>query len=806
MKIITLFLLLHLSLLSFLSAEETTNTKIQKTTEQNEPEQLSFIKVSDIAENAVKISLKLKDIQESIKEEETDEIQELIKPYCDSLDVFLQSSNYQDITSQNVRELQKMQSELAIYSKQLKEWKKLLKSRIDIYDINRKFLKEYSALWNQTDLNAHKENAPKAILEHVTSVISSIEELKNNLKIKYDNTLTGSQLVTTKIATLIGIDTNLIKNEKLAKNKIFYQNQASFFELLGKNYFSIFKHINNINNTIIEKYHEIKEYFQTNPEIMLKFYIAIFFTSIFIAYFNYLYRKKILFVREESLHKKTFFFITKGFSTFSILLILIIIALFSEGPKSIVELQLILIILPVIRILQTIIDKSSYKYLYAFLALFVLFIINKNAINQDIESRTFLLLINILLFINIFFILRKKVLYLIKVNFVTKLGNYILALSLLLLFIALISNLIGAVLLSSRIVEGILIVIYASIIFYAIYTILTGYVVIILRRRISTASHMIEKYSKNIEKNVRMLIKIWMFSWWLLIVVRLIGLYPYIISLKDTILSLSWNISQTTISIQSIFDFLFILFITWVIARLTRIILEVEVFARFTLPRGVPTAILTTLNYVITIGGIIIALSSLGVSPQQFALAFGALGVGIGFGLRNIIANFVSGVIMVFERPVQIGDVIEVNKTMGSVQSIGARASTIKTFDGSEVIIPNADFIAKEITNWTLSDEHRRKVVNFKVAFGSDIEEVLKIMKDIALSHPDVLKDPEALATFQGFGEYYLEFKLYFWLSENLIVAHSDVSIGIYKALNNAGIEMPIQKADLKGFDSISLT
>ncbi len=307
---------------------------------------------------------------------------------------------------------------------------------------------------------------------------------------------------------------------------------------------------------------------------------------------------------------------------------------------------------------------------------------------------------------------------------------------------------------------------------------------------------MLDKYSRNIEKSTKFLIKSWMFLWWLLIVVKMLGIYPHLLMLKDKTLALSWTISQTTISVQSIFDFLFIVLVTWFLARFTRSLLEVELFARFKFPRGVPTAILTTLNYIIVISGTIIAFSSLGVTPQQFTLIFGALGVGIGFGLRNIIANFVSGIIMVFERPVQIGDVIEVDKTMGSVQSIGARASTLRTFDGSEVIIPNADFIAKEITNWTLSDERRRKMIEFKVAFGSDVELILKTMKDIAISHPDVLKDPEPLATFQGFGEYYLEFKIYFWLSENLIVAHSDISIGIYKALTEAGIEMPVQSTN----------
>ena len=176
---------------------------------------------------------------------------------------------------------------------------------------------------------------------------------------------------------------------------------------------------------------------------------------------------------------------------------------------------------------------------------------------------------------------------------------------------------------------------------------------------------------------------------------------------------------------------------------------------------------------------------------------FGALGVGIGFGLRNIIANFISGIIMVFERPIQIGDTIEIDNTLGSVQSIGARSSTLKTFDGSEVIIPNSDFISKEITNWTLSDKHRRKTVEFKVDLENDIDTILEIMQKVAESHKDVLKDPAPLASFKGFGEYYLEFKLYFWLAENLIVAQSEISIGIYKALRDAGIKMPVKKANI---------
>lgn len=269
----------------------------------------------------------------------------------------------------------------------------------------------------------------------------------------------------------------------------------------------------------------------------------------------------------------------------------------------------------------------------------------------ELESRILLLLINIVLFMTVGAIVLKKVLYMMYDNMASKIGNYLLLLSLLFLFVAGVANLYGSVLLSSHLIDGVLLSIYTSMVFYALYTILTGYVVIILRRRISTASNMLEKYSKRIEDTTRLLLKIWMFSWWFLIVVKVVGVHSYLVTFKNDILAFSWQVAETTISVQSVFDFILIVLETWVLARVTKTILEVEVFARFTFPRGMPTAILTISNYIIIISGTIIAFTSLGVSAQQFTLIFGALDVDIGFGLRNIIVNFVSGIIMVFERP-----------------------------------------------------------------------------------------------------------------------------------------------------------
>ena len=448
------------------------------------------------------------------------------------------------------------------------------------------------------------------------------------------------------------------------------------------------------------------------------------------------------------------------------------------------------------RIVLLVLHKRITPYLFIYFALLFLDLLERNSISNTLDDRLLIIAINLSMITLIVVFIKNKVIESLEVGFIKKLFYKSLPLMILLFTLSIVANVSGMVYLSERITHGLFIAIQSSIIFYALTIILSGYVIILIRRRIAMVSGLLNKYADNIERNVTLFIKIFMVLWWLKLLLRTLGFEGQFNSAITDMLALSWVIGTTTISVHSIVSFVFILLGTWILSRVVQMFLEVEVFSRVHFARGVPTAISTVSNYIIVISGLLIAISSLGVTTQQLALVFGALGVGIGFGLRNIIANFISGIIMVFERPIQIGDTIEVDNTMGKVLHIGTRASSIKTFDGSEVIVPNESFISSKIINWTLSDERRRKVLHIKVAFDSDIETVLEIMRSVALAHESVLKDPEPLPAFEGFGDYYLEFKLYYWLADNLIPAQSDVAIGVYKKLKEANIAtpMPIQE------------
>src|SRR5262249_42934582 len=158
-----------------------------------------------------------------------------------------------------------------------------------------------------------------------------------------------------------------------------------------------------------------------------------------------------------------------------------------------------------------------------------------------------------------------------------------------------------------------------------------------------------------------------------------------------------------------------------------RFVLEEDIYPRVTLPRGVPFALSTLLHYFILVFGFFVALGVLGVDFTKTTILAGAFGVGIGFGLQNVVNNFVSGLILLFERPVQVGDTVVIRDVSGEVQHIGIRSCIVRTADGAEVILPNAVLISDPVTNWTLSNRLRRITLAVGVGYDSDPARVIEL-------------------------------------------------------------------------------
>ncbi|TDI76043.1 MAG: mechanosensitive ion channel [Bacteroidetes bacterium] len=188
---------------------------------------------------------------------------------------------------------------------------------------------------------------------------------------------------------------------------------------------------------------------------------------------------------------------------------------------------------------------------------------------------------------------------------------------------------------------------------------------------------------------------------------------------------------------------------------------------------------------------------------ENIALLAGAFGIGIGFGLQSIVNNFLSGLILIFERPIQVGDTIEFQGAngpqLGKVKRIGIRASIVRSLDGAEIIIPNANLVSNDVTNWTKSDQLRRVEVKVGVAYGSDPDEVLALLLRVAENHPEILKRPEPVALFMEFGDSSLNFSLRGWTPDfdNYLVLRSQLTVEVFRALKKAEITIPFPQQDV---------
>ena len=228
-------------------------------------------------------------------------------------------------------------------------------------------------------------------------------------------------------------------------------------------------------------------------------------------------------------------------------------------------------------------------------------------------------------------------------------------------------------------------------------------------------------------------------------------------------------------------------------------LLEIAFLQHLPLTSAARYAITTLSTYAIFTLGIIIVASVFQVRWQSIQWLVAALGVGLGFGLQEIFANFVSGLILLFEQPIRVGDVVSIDGTTGSVSRIRMRATTIVNWDRQELIVPNKDLITGKLLNWTLSDSTNRITFNVGVAYGSDTQRACELILQVLQEHSNVRQDPPPSVTFEAFGDSTLNLALRAFLSslEVRLVTIHELHQRIYLALNQAGIEIAFPQRDL---------
>ncbi|MCB0723761.1 MAG: mechanosensitive ion channel [Ignavibacteriae bacterium] len=271
-------------------------------------------------------------------------------------------------------------------------------------------------------------------------------------------------------------------------------------------------------------------------------------------------------------------------------------------------------------------------------------------------------------------------------------------------------------------------------------------------------------------------------------------------SIKDFLSIHLFNIGTTNVTLWLVLNILFFLvLLVFFTGKLKKWILEL-LQKRSHITPGVGDAIATIVRYLFVIIGLVIILQTMGIDLSSLVVLAGALGVGLGFGLQNIVNNLISGIIILFERPIKLGDRVVVGEVEGNVTAINIRATTVVTNSNVAIIIPNSEFISAKVTNLSYTDDKIRFDIPVGVGYSSDINLVRKALLEVAAEEPGILPDPPPKALFLEFGDFTYNFVLRVWTSEYLKtpkVFRSLVNFKMWQKFKDYNIEVPFPQRDL---------
>jgi potassium efflux system protein len=370
------------------------------------------------------------------------------------------------------------------------------------------------------------------------------------------------------------------------------------------------------------------------------------------------------------------------------------------------------------------------------------------------------------------------------------------------LALALLAELGGWTNLATLLGRGIVAGAVAALYVYAAVIALEPLLIYVLTSPTLRRSHLFERNTAVVRHRVERGLR-WLGAvLWLYIVLQAVGLRSSAGEALRALLQMGVSVGALSLSIGAVLAFVLTLLAALLLARVVNAVLEEDVYPRTSLPRGIPHALSTLVRYGVFSLGFLLALSAAGVQLSQLTILLGGFGVGIGLGLQDLVKNFAAGLTLLFERRVHVGDTLQIpsQEIFGHVLSIGMRATVVRSWNGSEVVVPNADLVSGAVTNWTLSDRLCRIEVPVGVAYGTDPERVVALLLEVTRSIDRVLAEPPPQALFKGFGDSSLDFLVRVWTDEGyerMAALTSEVALAVHRSLDNAGITIPFPQRDL---------
>jgi potassium efflux system protein len=754
-----------------------------------------------VSEVTVQSGLVLEKIKKMIDEDKANRQQEEL---IQKIPVFMDSLLRRDgelarrpLAELSGRALENFRTELSSYKKTLAEWENFFVERGQKIAGDLEILDREVELWTLTSDYAREKNAPAVTMRRIASVIAELEQTQARLGALNRTVLTWQDQVAKSGQRVNDRLDKVIAAEKQVSATVWVINDVPLWQV------AVFDTLAEGSSTSASTLNDDLKLLRGFVQEKTGYVALILLVFIGLVIFIFYVRAQGFTVDEntDEGHRKAIgVFLARPFSAASVITFFFILLSDQEMPRIVTELISLLVTIPVFRIVPGIINARIMPFFSIILGLFILLHVESNVqLFTGLSWRFILFAQSSILNIALLFIRMRSNKYLTTQLLPQKLKSGMISIAVLLAIGGFIANLIGMSELARLLTHGtIRSITYFLMLFVTLITI-TGFVSIALKRRQTDYIQAFKKRRGQIEKLILQILGLLALYFWLRANLVLFNIYDYVLGGIDQFFALKLSVGSVEISMANLFGFIFIIFLTAVTTRFIRLLLEEDILNRIKLPRGAAGAISMMTRYIIVAIGFLFALAAAGVDMNKFSIALGALGVGIGFGLQNIISNFISGIILAFERPIQSGDVVNVGANLGVVKEIGVRSSRIRTYEGTEVIIPNADLISKEVINWTLSDKLKRQEVMIKVAHGSDPRTVKELLEAILDNHSYVLDDPRPMVLYLGFGDYSLDFRLLFWtFADNGLTVKSDVALQIHDQLKLSAIAFPAQRHEVE--------
>jgi potassium-dependent mechanosensitive channel len=643
-------------------------------------------------------------------------------------------------------------------------------------------LDKLSKIWQATLQSAKQPEAPLPVLQSVQSVVDSVERMRQTIESARAQVLALQSRISEQEARVRTALSLIEQGENRALKSIFVRDSPPIWSLqtsLGT-----------------EWAQHSGESFSLQRKASAAFIKRLPFTFLIHALFIVLIATALHWMRhrigklapEKPDLQRALPILDLPVPTAFALSILIMPSVYAQAPRLIQALMGTVTLIPTVAVLRRLLQRGSYPILNALVILYFVGILRVLAAPLPVLAR-FIFLGQVLGgAVFLVWVLRSwrppaeavetHGLIWRTIRATAKIG-------LVLLPVAFLANIFGYVNLGNLLGIIFLKSVYIAAVLYTVIRIIEGLIIIALQVRPLGSLRVVSLHRPMLQRRTCRLLELLAFLLWLNVLLNFFGLRKSLIASIEAALNANLAIGPFNITLGGILAFLITVWASFLISRFLRFVLEEDVYHHFHLARGIPYAISTMLHYAILLVGFFVALGALGIDLTKLTILAGAFSVGIGFGLQNIINNFVSGLILLFERPIKVGDVIDVGGHVGEVTRIGIRASVIRTADGSEIIVPNGSLISSQVTNWTLSDRKRAVEVSVNVAAGADPQRVVELLKSTAAAHPGVAKEPSPHVYITNFSAGAITFQLRAWIDryEDLAQLRSDLSLAVNNAL-----------------------